>query len=50
MKILEWLVANVTPVRPPARAEHDILGMLLDAFWPIQAAFVVGELLCDVAM
>ena len=30
------------------RAECAILGMILDVFWSIQAAFVVGELLFDV--
>ena len=39
----EWLVANVTPVGSAARAEIDILGMILDIFWPIQAVFVVRE-------
>ena len=47
---LEWLFADVTPVGSPDRAECDILGMLLDGFWPIQAAFVVGEPLCDVGI
>ena len=42
MKI-EWLVADVTPVGIPDRAENEILGILLDVFWPIQATFVVGE-------
>ena len=44
----EWLLAKVTPVRPPDRAERGILGMILDVFWPIQATFVTGEPLCDV--
>ena len=44
----EWLVANMTPVGAPDRAEPDILGMILGSFWPIQAIFVVGEPLCDV--
>ena len=47
MKI-EWLIANETAVRSPARAECDIVGVILDVFWPIQAIFVVGEPLCDV--
>ena len=47
MKI-KWLVADVTPVMSPDREEHDILGMLLDVFWPIQAVFVGGDPLCDV--
>ena len=47
---IESLVADVTPVRSPARAERDILGMVLDVFWPIQDTFVVGEPLCDVGI
>ena len=47
MKI-EWLATNVTPVRSSERADHGILGMTLGVFWPVQAAFVVGEPLCDV--
>ena len=46
MKI-EWLITNVTAVGPPARAKRDILGMMLDVFWPIQATFVIGESFCD---
>ena len=49
MKI-EWLVADVTAVGSPDRAECDILGMILDVFLPIQATFVVGETLCDVGI
>ena len=44
----EWLVADVTPVGFPDRVERDILEMILDNFWPIQAAFVVGEPLCEI--
>ena len=45
MKI-EWLVADVTPVGSPDRAEcamyfGDDFGWAL--FWPIQAVFTVGE-------
>ena len=40
----EWLVADVTPVGSTANAERDILEMILDVFWSIQVAFVVGEL------
>ena len=47
---IEWSVADVIPVRFTARAKRDILGMILDVFWPIKAAFVVGEPLCDVAI
>ena len=46
----ELLVADVTPVRSPARAESDILGVILDFFWPNQAAFVVGEPRYDVGV
>ena len=49
MKI-EWLVANVTPVESPDRAERDLLGMLLDVFWPIQATVMVGQPLCDIGI
>ena len=45
---MTWLVTNVTPIRSPNRAECDILGMVLDLIWSIQATFVVGEPLCDV--
>ena len=31
MKI-EWLVADVTPVRSPDRAERDILGIIFGRF------------------
>ena len=44
MKI-EWLVANVTAVRAPNRAERAISEVF---FWPNQAVFVGGEPLCDV--
>ena len=44
----EWLVTNVA-VGSPDRAERDILKMILDVFWPIQATFVVGEPFCDVS-
>ena len=39
----EGFIANVTPVRWPVRAEHDIVGVILDIFWPIQAAIVARE-------
>ena len=32
----------------PDSAGHDMLVMILDLFWPIQATFVIGEPLCDV--
>ena len=41
------LVTDVTPDRPPDRAERDILGMVLDVFWQIQAVFVISEPLYD---
>ena len=47
MKI-EWLVADVTPVWFPDRAERDILGIILGVYWPIHAVLVVREPLCDV--
>ena len=46
----ELLVADVTPVRSPARAEHEIMGMILDVSWPIQATYVVEQPLYDVAI
>ena len=49
MKI-EWLFHDVTPVESPDRAERDILEMILDVFWSIQAVLVVGERLCDVGI
>ena len=39
----EWLVADATPAGSPARAERDILGVILDVFWSIQAVFVGGR-------
>ena len=39
----ERLVTNVTAVGSPDRAKRDILGVILDVFWSIQATFVVGE-------
>ena len=48
MKI-EWLVADVTAVGFPDRAERAILWMILAGlFWAVQAIFVVGEPLWDV--
>ena len=49
MKI-EWLIANETAVRSPARAECDIVGVILDVFWPIQAISVAEKALCDVGI
>ena len=47
MKI-EGLVDDETTVGSSDRAGRAILGILLGVFWPIQAMFVAGELLCDV--
>ena len=49
MKI-EWLVADVTAVGFPDRAERAILGVILAecVFWSMQALFVVGEPFCDI--
>ena len=44
----EWLVADVTDVSSPDRADRYIFGLILNVLWPIQAAVVVGEPLCDV--
>ena len=43
----EWLIANETSLESPARADNVIFGAILDAFWPNQAVFVVGEPLCN---
>ena len=40
---IEWLFADVTFVGSHDRGERANLGMILSVFWPIQAAFVVGE-------
>ena len=45
MKV-EVLVADKTSVGSPVRAEREMLGILLDVFWPIQASFVVWKALC----
>ena len=47
---MEWLVADVTAVGSPDRAECVILRVILAGrvFWPIQAVFVVGEPICGV--
>ena len=39
----EWLVANVTPVGSPDRAERAVLGIIVSVFWPIQTVFVARE-------
>ena len=49
MKI-EGLIADMTSVGSPARAERDILGVILDVLWPIQSAFVARVPLCDVGV
>ena len=46
MKI-EGLIADVTSVGSPSRKERDSLGVILDVFWQVQAAFVRGETFCD---
>ena len=41
---IEWLVANVTAVESPDRAEHAILGVnLAGRFFADVGRFVVGE-------
>ena len=49
MKI-KWLVAGVTTVGSPDRAERAFWGgdFGWPLFWPIQIVFVVREQLCDV--
>ena len=46
----ECLINDVTPVGPPGRAEGDILGIILDVFWPVQNAIVVGESVSDMGI
>ena len=43
----EWLVTNMTAIGFPARAESELFWVILDVFWLIWAAFVVGEPLSD---
>ena len=49
---MEWLVADVTAVGSPDRAERDILEVILVGrcfgHAPIQAVFVVMGPLCDI--
>ena len=42
MKI-ELLIADETSVRYTTRAEHEILGMILDIFRPVQPDIVAGS-------
>ena len=44
----EWLVADVTAVGSPDRAEHANFEVILAVFLPIQAVYLVRELPCDV--
>ena len=39
----EWLVADVTPLASPDRAERDILEMILDFFWQICSGRFCGR-------
>ena len=43
----EGFIAHVTGVGTPVRAEHDLLVVIFDIFWPIHDAFVAGEQHCD---
>ena len=45
MKI-EWLVTDVTAVGSADRADRENLRIILDVFWPVQAAIAVGEPVC----
>ena len=47
MKVV-WLVANVTAVGSPDRAERAIWGAIWGIFWQIQTVFVIGEPFCGV--
>ena len=50
MKI-EGMIVNETSVGSPARAERDILGVIVDVCLLIQAAFVVREEpVCDLGI
>ena len=49
MKI-EWLVANATPVGSPHRAEHVILVVISDVFWPVKAVLAEKEPHCYVGI
>ena len=44
---IECLVTNLTAVRSPVSAESEGFWVIFDFFWPIWAAFVVWEPLCD---
>ena len=46
---IEWLNVSVTAVGSFDRATCDYLEVTLDVLYPIQANFVVGEPLCDLA-
>ena len=43
-------VAIVTAIRRPFRAESGSFWVILNVFWPIQAASVVEQQLCDLKM
>ena len=43
----EGVIAHITGVRAPVRAERDWLVVIFGIFWPIHDAFVAGEQLCD---
>ena len=45
----EWLIAGVTSVRPPTRAERGIFGLILDVFWPIWPLLWSGSFFCDLS-
>ena len=45
-----WLVTNMTAIWFPVRAESELFWVILDVFWLIRAAFVVGEPPCELEM
>ena len=45
---LKRLIADITAVESPERAERAILGVILGVFWSVQAIFVVRKPLCGV--
>ena len=50
MKIELLVIYRLIAIKYPVRAKREMSGLILDVFWPIQAAFVVGEPLCGVGI
>ena len=47
---LEWLTTHVTAVGLLTKAECENFQVILDVCRPIQAAFVIGEPVCDLEL